>query len=227
MKYSIFFKIKNATKMKELCIFMKVNRSKLYRITCMLLFAILSSSSFAQVADLVIQKTGPTQVYRGQPMSYTIIIGNNGPTNVTNATFNDNLPAGITNVTYGGCVSTGGAVCPTILDYSISNTNFSGTIPFLPANATVTFTIYLNAPLSPGSSFTNTATVTPPSGITDPNNSTNSSTWNVTLLNKTDIEVIKTKSTNSSIGCAPNQDSITYTVIGLPFLFLFRHYIKK
>ena len=109
--------------------YMKKNIAFIISIICA--FCIYGNA-FGQSADLIIQKTGPNQVYVGQSMQYTFVITNNGPNDVTNATWNDNLPTGLTNVTFVSCTALGGAVCPGVADYSISNTNFSGTIPFLP-----------------------------------------------------------------------------------------------
>ena len=181
-----------------------------------ILFAFLSFlviDGFSQSADLIIQKTGPNQVYLGQYMQYTFVIVNNGPNAVSNATWNDNLPAGMTNVAYVSCTATGGAICPRMGGISISNTNFSGNIPFLPVNGTVTMVIGMNAPApANGNSFSNTATVSVPSGVTEVDPSTNTSTWNTTLLSMTDISTTKTVN-KTTLNCGMLPDTIEYTVM--------------
>ncbi|MBL0080917.1 MAG: hypothetical protein IPP53_17995 [Bacteroidetes bacterium] len=147
-------------------------------------------------------------------MQYTFVITNNGPNDVTNATWNDNLPSGLTNVTFVSCTALGGAVCPSGGSISISNTNFSGTIPFLPVNGTITMVIEMRAPApANGTSFSNTATVSVPSGVTEVDPTTNTSTWNTTLLTKIDISVQKTVTPITSIGCGDLADTLEYTVL--------------
>lgn len=189
---------------------------------------VCSTCLCAQTADLIIQKSGPTSVKEGLAMSYTIKISNNGPTAVTNATFNDTFPTGVTNVTFGSCQSAGGAVCPISSNYSISSVgfpskfNFKGTIPSLPVNSSVTFIINLNAPtFTNASSFSNTATVKEPTGITDPDLSTNSSTWNTVLIDTVpvnptyingDIAVFKTVNDTRGYDCTQYPKTYKYSV---------------
>jgi uncharacterized repeat protein (TIGR01451 family) len=189
--------------------YMKKNIAFIISIICA--FCIYGNA-FGQSADLIIQKTGPNQVYVGQSMQYTFVIANNGPNDVTNATWNDNLPTGMTNVTFVSCTALGGAVCPSGGSISISNTNFSGTIPFLPVNGTITMVISMNAPApTTSTSFSNTATVSVPSSVTELDPSTNSSTWNTTILTRTDISVSKTvNKTTTNCGVLP--DTLEYTV---------------
>ncbi|MCB9262903.1 MAG: carboxypeptidase regulatory-like domain-containing protein [Flavobacteriales bacterium] len=148
----------------------------------------LNISGFSQNADLQIQLTSVTTLCPGESFTYTYTISNNGPNSANGATFNDNFPSGLTQTSYSSCNATGGAVCPS--SYTISNTNFSGTIPTLPSGGQVIMNITMEAPSPPyNSSFSNTATVSPPSGTTDPNMSTNSSTWNITLRRNIDIAI--------------------------------------
>ncbi len=176
------------------------------------LFLFYNIDTYAQSADLIIQKSGPNQVYVGQYMTYTFTITNNGPTSVSNATWNDNLPAGMTNVTFIGCTSSGGAVCPSGGNISISNTNFSGTIPSLPNGGQIIMTIGMNAPApANGTSFSNTATVAVPPGTTEVDPTTNSATFNTTLLTKTDISTTKTVN-KATMNCGALPDTIEYEV---------------
>ncbi|MGC5198760.1 hypothetical protein ACLD7X_018415, partial [Aphanothece microscopica RSMan92] len=53
------------------------------------------------VADLAITKTDGSATYTpGSPITYTIVVSNNGPSNVTGATINDAIPAAITGVSW-------------------------------------------------------------------------------------------------------------------------------
>src|SRR5205085_5264822 len=63
------------------------------------------------VADLSITKTNNTNtVVAGSTTTYTVIVTNNGPTAVTNAAVNDNLPAGLVSATW-TCAATAGSSC--------------------------------------------------------------------------------------------------------------------
>ncbi len=173
----------------------------------LLLFNCFKSN--AQQVDLIISITGATSVNSGQGMSYIITISNNGPDAANGATFNDNLPAGIKNASYVGCTASGGAVCPS--SYSINNTNFSGTVPTLPNGGQIIMTINLEAPAPPkSSSFSNTATVTPPSGVTETNPASNSSIWNLTLKANIDIKPL-TQYNQKTISCG-NTDTLLFTI---------------
>lgn len=195
-------------------------------------FNLLQFSLNAQTADLIIQKTGPTSVKEGLPMSYTIKISNNGPTAVTNATFNDTFPANVSGVHLRTCTELGSAICPNTSQYTISKfyvipdsfTVFKGTIPSLPLNSSITFTIDLNAPPYKNvSSISNTATVKVPTGISDPDLSTNSSTWNTVLIDtvpiiinptfpKGDIAVFKTVDDTRGYDCTSYPKTYRYKV---------------
>jgi uncharacterized repeat protein (TIGR01451 family) len=60
----------------------------------------------AASADLSITKVGPAQVFRGQPVVYTITVTNNGPTDAAGVTVADPTPTGLTFVSNtGDCVT--------------------------------------------------------------------------------------------------------------------------
>jgi len=196
----------------------QLKRSCLLRNTLMFLFLFLISTAKAQVADLIIEKTGPVSVVQGQVFNYTLDMYNNGPAAVTNATFNDNLPVDLSNATFVSCNATGGATCP--VSYNISNTNVSGTIPNLPSGGRVVFVFSVTAPMyNSYTSISNTATISCPSGITEANPLTNSSTFNTSIpikLLNTDIIVEKTNSptntSSSSWDCSTLPKTINYSV---------------
>jgi uncharacterized repeat protein (TIGR01451 family) len=119
-----------------------------------------------QQSDLVAIKTGPASVNGGGSVSYTVIVTNNGPAAANGALFTDNVPAAISSVAT-TCVARQGAACPPV---PTGNT-ISVPIPTLPAGGELTFTITGTAPQS--GSFSNSATITPPSGVNDPVQSNN------------------------------------------------------
>lgn len=145
------------------------------------------SDTRAASADLSVVKTGPANVSGGAPISYTLVISNAGPSSADGATWQDPLPLGITNVTASCAGTTGGATCaaPTVTGSVPAGYVVDGTLPVLPPGSTVTVTISGTAPTG-NQILANTASVTPPSGLTDPQNNNNSSTTTtstpVTLL---------------------------------------------
>jgi uncharacterized repeat protein (TIGR01451 family) len=69
----------------------------------------------ANSADMAIVKTGsPNPVTQGTPLTYTLIVTNNGPASVTNVTVTDTLPLALTylqtTTTQGSCSEAGGTV---------------------------------------------------------------------------------------------------------------------
>ncbi|MCD1117786.1 DUF6923 family protein [Chryseobacterium turcicum] len=130
-------------------------------------------------ADLAITKTDGSLTYTpGNTVQYTIVVTNNGPFGVLNASVTDPLPAGIlsANVSYTAVASAG------------STTNVVGTqtgaindVVGLPNGGTVTYTVNINVPSSFTGNLVNTATVTAPVNITDPNLANNTATDTNTL----------------------------------------------
>lgn len=173
----------------------------------------LSSNLHSQSTDFTIQISGPDKIFAGEPMSYTINIANNGPLAATNANFNINFPSNVSNIYLKGCSSKENGICPTTSDYSITNNSLSGIVPFLPVNGSISITVSLNAP-SPAlvSSFTSTATITPPSGMDELEPLTSISTWNTSVLSKTDISVEKFVTQTEGMSCDKMPQSYQFTI---------------
>jgi uncharacterized repeat protein (TIGR01451 family) len=127
-----------------------------------------------ELADLVIDKTGPTSVPVNSPMTYSLIVNNKGAANATGVKVVDTLPLGLSNVTHS---TTSLFVC----------TNDEPALPHPPTVITVTCegglvnagangTITINA-LSPEAAgqITNTASVDPDNTIQENNELNNSS----------------------------------------------------
>lgn len=115
------------------------------------------------VADLSISKDdGVTSVVTGGSVTYTIAASNAGPDAANGATVTDTMPAALTDVTW-TCVGAGGGTCTAAGAGDINDT------VNLPSSASVTYTVTALVALSAGgSSLANTATITPPQGVTDP-----------------------------------------------------------
>lgn len=125
-------------------------------------------------ADLAVTKTDGVSTYAsGNSTTYNITVSNNGPFGVLGATVSDPVPAGIpsANVSYTAVVA-GGATT------SVSGTQ-SGAINdlvSLPVGGTVTYTVVVNIPFAYSGNLVNTVTITPPSNITEVNNTNNTAT---------------------------------------------------
>ena len=120
-------------------------------------------------ADLSITKDdGATTYTPGLDASYTIVVTNDGPFGVQGARISDPLPSGITTASWTCGNATGGAQCGVA-----SGTGAIDTTADLPAGSSVTYTLSMGIPTEQTGSLTNTATVTPPDGTSDPDTSNN------------------------------------------------------
>ena len=128
----------------------------------------------ANSADMAIVKTAtPNPVTEGTPLTYSLVVTNNGPASATNVTVTDTLPSTVTylqsTTTLGSCSEAGGTV--TCLLATMANAG------------TATITI-LTIPGQPGV-ISNTATVA--ADQTDSNSANNSSTQNTTVVAPTRV----------------------------------------
>jgi uncharacterized repeat protein (TIGR01451 family) len=128
-----------------------------------------ASSPMEFGADLAITKDdGVTSYTPGLDASYTIVVSNEGPFGVQGARIQDPLPAGVTTASWTCGNETGGAICS-----AASGTGAIDTTANLPAGSSVTYSLSMAVPASQTGSLTNTATVTPPVGTSDPDTSNN------------------------------------------------------
>src|SRR5262249_48868892 len=131
---------------------------------------------------------GVAAVVPGTSTTYFIVVRNLGPSAVSGASVEDPLPAGATAATWAFARATGGG--------SVSGPSMGagalGTTVDLPVNATVTstFTVQI-APAATGF-LVNTATVSPPAGVTDPNPANDSATDTDDLTPQADLSITKT-----------------------------------
>jgi parallel beta-helix repeat protein len=126
-------------------------------------------------ADLSITKTdNVTTVNPGSPVTYIITASNAGPTAVTGAFVLDAFPSGFT-ATW-TCTGTAGTSCSATGSGDISD----GVT--LPVGGSVTYTINGNVPGAASGTFSNSASIQTPVGITDPNTADNSATDTDTVV---------------------------------------------
>jgi uncharacterized repeat protein (TIGR01451 family) len=139
------------------------------------------------IANVALAKTGPASVGAASSIAYTVTIANAGPSAANGATFVDNVPATITSIgaTCGG--ASGGAACPPSV--GVAGNAVSGSIPLLPPGGSVVVTITGTAPAN--GTLSNTASVAPPPGTSDPDASNNSSTATTTVNAIADVSIVK------------------------------------
>ncbi|HMX27848.1 MAG TPA: DUF11 domain-containing protein, partial [Blastocatellia bacterium] len=157
-------------------------------------------------ADLSVTKTDGSATYvPGRTTTYTIVVRNNGPSNVTGALVTDPKPAQISSWTWTCLSSTGGAGgCDGVTN---SSANFSDSVN-LPAGATITYSVTANTLPGATGNLVNTVTVDAPAGVTDPNTSNNSATDTDTAAPLADLSLTKTVS-NSVVDIG---QQVTFTI---------------
>jgi uncharacterized repeat protein (TIGR01451 family) len=124
-------------------------------------------------ANLYITKTdGSSSFGPGNNTVYTVVVGNSGPDPVTAATVNDVAPVGTTISGWTTSVAGGATVVNSSGTGDIVNEPVN-----IPAGGTITYYITVAIPCNYSApTLVNTATVTPPSTITDPDPNNNSVT---------------------------------------------------
>ncbi|HEX3085245.1 MAG TPA: Ig-like domain repeat protein, partial [Pyrinomonadaceae bacterium] len=170
----------------------------------------------ATTADLAISKTASPSagVAQGAQMNYTITVSNGGPDAATDVNVNDPLPAGTTFVSV--TPSQGSCTAPAPGNPGTVNCSL-GTIAS-PGSATIALVVTFTG--APGSSISNTATV---STTAVDGNSTNDSATTTAVVAQTVCPVVTNNSDagpgslRSAIGCAngnPGLDAITFNIPG-------------
>jgi uncharacterized repeat protein (TIGR01451 family) len=154
-------------------------------------------------ADMVITKTTSNATpIAGGTTSFTIVIGNNGPSAVTNATWTDTLPAflgTITNIVPTGSVTAGTA-----------GNVISGTATLL-AGQVATVTFQVNVAANASGAITNSASVSPPGGTTELVPGNNSSSAVVTAGQVANLSVTKTDGVGSVVAGGTTAYTIVYS----------------
>ncbi len=154
-------------------------------------------------ADLAITKDDfTTTAVAGGTTTYTVVVTNNGPSNLSGASVSDTLPAGATSMNW-ACSATAGASCAPAGSGPIA------AVVSLAAGSTVTFTVVVDIDAAASGLLTNTATVTPPVGVTDPNPANDSATDSDTVVAVADLAITKD---DGSPTATPGTTS-TYTIV--------------
>ena len=138
------------------------------------------TTTIMAVADLAITKTvdPPDVVAPGEPLTYTLTVGNSGPSPVQTVIVTDTLPAALTGVNAPG-------YCDMTALPALTCTLSGGLAPGGMADVVITAT----APITPGV-ITNTAGVT--TTVADPDPLNNSAFVTVTVVEQADLQIVKT-----------------------------------
>jgi len=163
------------------------------------------TAPLAPTADLQITKTNhAASVVPGATTTYTIVVTNAGPSAVSGAAVSDPLPAALTGVSY-TATQTGGASGFT----ANGSGNVNDAAVNLPVGSTVTYVV--TGAINPWATGTlvNTATVTPPAGVTDPTPGNNAATDSDALTPTADLQITKTNLVASVVPGA----TTTYTIV--------------
>lgn len=165
-------------------------------------FLMGAGSAYAQSADLAITVTdGVTTAVPGGSVTYTITASNAGPDPVVGATVADTFPAALT-VSW-TCVGASGGSCAAAGAGDINDSTVS-----LPAGGSVTYTATASISAAATGALSNTASVSPPGGVTDPSPGNNSATDTDTLTPQADLSITKTDGVTTAVPGG----SVTYTI---------------
>ncbi len=159
-------------------------------------------------ADLqVTNSESATSYAAGTNVTYTVVAKNAGPGNVNAATVADTFSATLTGVAY-TVTTTGGAVDTT---NASSGTGNLGETVNMPSGSTITYVVTGSIPSSTATgTLSDTATITVPSGITDPNTANNTATVSAAITKVADLAVTNTTTTTSPVNAG---GAVNYTVI--------------
>jgi uncharacterized repeat protein (TIGR01451 family) len=142
----------------------------------------------------------------GQRLTYAVIVTNNGPNGVTNATVSDPLPPPLAGSNFGWtCVTSGG----TNSCGATSGTGGINTTVTLGAGEKAAFVLSGTVPSSTTGALVNAVTVAPPAGTTDPIPDNNTATDTNNGAATADLSVIKSSNPNPYVPGAP----LTYTIV--------------
>jgi uncharacterized repeat protein (TIGR01451 family) len=156
------------------------------------------------VADLAITKTDGTTTYTpGQGLTYTIVVSNIGPSNVTGATVTDPFDAALGTPTWTATGTTGTAFTAS------GSGNLAQTVS-IPVGGSITYSVAVaKVDAARTGDLVNRATVLPPTNTTDPTPANNTATDTDTARLVCDLVITKTdgQSTYTS------GQGLTYTVV--------------
>jgi uncharacterized repeat protein (TIGR01451 family) len=151
----------------------------------------------------VIVNDGKSAAVAGAKNTYTIVVGNGGPSYVTGAAVKDTFPSTFTGVTF-SATQTGGAS-----GFTVSGSgNIKNTVT-MPPGSSITYKATGKLSAAATGTVSDSASVTGPSGITDPNLANNSATDTDNITIKADLKVTVSDGKTSAVAGSKN----TYTIV--------------
>jgi uncharacterized repeat protein (TIGR01451 family) len=171
-------------------------------------WALIATGGSGAQADLAVTKSdGQGSAVPGQAVAYAIVVTNAGPDAVTNATVSDVPPSALGAVAW-TCSASPGSSCPATgsgpINHSVD----------LAVNGTLTYSLTGTIDPAASGSLTNTAGVTPPSGVTDPSPGNNAATDTDALTPEADLSLAKSDSPDPVGSGAPLVYTIQVTNLG-------------
>ncbi len=143
--------------------------------------AVVDCAAGPQLADVsATASTTPAQYRAGQPLAYTIVIGNAGPAASPSNTVVDIFPAAYVAPSW-TCSATGSATCA-----ASGNGNITQNIS-LPVGSNVTFLVNGTVAAGTTGTLTNSATAVVNGSVSDPNTNNNTATTNTTAASPENI----------------------------------------
>lgn len=155
-------------------------------------------------ADLSIAKTHAGNLTAGADVTYTLTVTNDGPSDVPSYTITDTLDGNLTYKSSNNLTCTPSGQDITCTGGAITSGN----------QAVGTITATVNSAAAPGSTIANTANVTPPTDVNDPNAGNNSSTISNTVDASADLAISKGHTGNFTAGADTNNFTIDVTNSG-------------
>ena len=161
-------------------------------------------------ADLKITVSdSKTAIAAGAQDTYTVIVTNLGPGMVSGASVADRFPTMLGNVSY-TATQVGGAS-----GFTASGTgNISDAVWYPPSWSTITYTAKGKVSSAATGTLVNTASVTAPAGLNDPNTANNRATDIDTITLKADLKVTVTDGKTAAVAGTTNTYTITVTNLG-------------
>src|SRR5262249_17525210 len=160
-------------------------------------------------ADLKVTVTdGKASVVAGTVDTYTIVVSNSGPANMSSASVTDTFAAIFQGVTY-TATQVGGAS-----GFTASGAgNISDTV-MLPPGSKITYKATGGVSSAATGTLSNTATVAAPSGVTESNPTNNSATHSDAITPRADLKVTVTDGKSTAVAGAKNTYTITVNNVG-------------
>lgn len=163
-----------------------------------------STATQPTTLDLTISlSNGASTSVPGTNTTYTLVVTNKGPAAANDIQVTDTFPTALTNITW-TCIASAGSACQTASGSGNISTKVN-----LVLNGTATFTINATIRATATGPLVNSATVTPPAGLTELNNVDNLAIDTDTLSPQFTLTFSKSDGLTSA---SPGQN-ITYTLI--------------